>query len=79
MKHYYTVRDLSDTFGIAEADVRTLARLGIVEAGRIGPSWVFGEDAFDALADLLDGDGDEDDVDGEVDDLDLDDSEEVHD
>ena len=53
---YYTVRSLAAAFQLAEADVRTLARLGIIEGGRIGPSWVFDEDAFEILADLLDGD-----------------------
>ena len=58
---YYGVRHLADMFSLTEGDIRTLARLGILQGGRIGPSWVFSNDAVDALEALLDTVDDDDD------------------
>jgi len=60
---YYGVKHLADTFQLAEADIRTLARLGIIQGGRIGPSWVFDDEAMDALEALLDTADDDEDLD----------------
>ncbi len=56
---FLTVKCLADEFGIAEADVRVLAKLGVLPAERHGMLWLFDHDAVDILADLLDPDVDD--------------------
>ena len=56
-------------FGIPEADVRVLAKLGIVPAERLGTMYLFDQEAVDILEELL-ADGQDDDADMDEDDLD---------
>lgn len=67
-----TTRDLADQFDIAEAEIRSLARNGVLTAERHGNLWLFDPAAIDELADLL-GDEEQDPDENEPGDYDDDD------
>lgn len=56
---FYTTKALSKRYNVEEADIRAVARLGIVPGIRHGNVWIFDADAVDILDELIDASNDD--------------------
>ena len=50
---FFTTKQLAQRYGVEEADIRSIARLGIVSGVRVGNAWIFDSSERERLDEMI--------------------------